>query len=267
MGLTAVLLCLVAFPGEPALDRLARLDPDSPAAPTAPAEPAEYVVEAAARSTTVFLLPPGPRTIRSLEVVPTPATMAAWRGARLGLTWEDDDTAARHAAVDLPLPLAFGRVGSGLVMNPAAFGSATDSWECRLPMPYKARALLRIETESPIEGRVRLKATPGVPASPAYLHAASLADPGGSSRRLEKSSRGHLAGIFSATIAEPSVGSLVVDLDGRPIDGFKVPAWFLDAPRRFQRGFSVASTASVQTPLPVVVFWYSERPGPGGQSQ
>lgn len=160
--------------------------------PVRDAEPALFVVEAAAHSRQAFLLPGGPRTLRELVVEPTPATVEAWRSARLRLVWESDDPDA-GAAVDLPLGLLFGRFAPDAGLNATLLAdSAGPVWVCRFPMPYRAQALLDMATERPLEGRIRLRTTAGVAPGAGYFRAASWSGPA----QFSDTGRGHLAGVL-----------------------------------------------------------------------
>ncbi len=264
------------------LARVARLGvaPGRDAAPpgATATETAEYAAESAARGELSYALPAGPRTVRALEVEPSPATAEAWRLARLRLTWEDDDPWSDGSAVDLPLGLVFGR-GSGLpAVESAAVGTANGAWVNRFPMPYRTRALLRVSTDRPIEGRIRVRTTRGVAADAGYFRGDRL-----SSRpraAVTGRGRGHLAGIFAVTEgpAPAGPGRLVVDgkpggslaatlgIDARrdparsgpgPVRGVLFPAgdagrpaarsaayrWFLVAPVAFEDSFAIEAGA------------------------
>jgi hypothetical protein len=271
-----VVMALAAAPGPPGpgvdLARLARLV-DKPGVeqvspPTPATEAAEYPVESAGRATSVYVLPAGPKTVRALEIVPTAATAAAWRSARLRLTWEADDPDAALAGVDLPLTLA---------------ARAEDrAWVVRLPMPYRSRALLRIDTEAPLEGRIRVRTTRGVDPDAGYLRGAVWETRG----RLVSSGRGHLAGFIRGWAErKPVVTRLVAD--GNEVKPFRVEqqsgpfqavysntmtgegSWRLHDPVIFREGFSIElaeprpSGDYVPADTKVAVFWYSDQPRDG----
>ena len=131
-------------------------------------ESSDFVVDGAVRSTQRFLLPAGPRTIRSLEIEPAPGTSDAWRDARLKLLWERDD---RAAGVDLPLGFAFARVlgvepGSSLLV-----GSSGPVWFNRFPMPYRRQAFLQIDSEAAIRGTIRVRSVRVAAADAGYFRA------------------------------------------------------------------------------------------------
>lgn len=253
--------------------------------PTAPgSEPAEYAVAAAARSTQVFLLPPGPRTVRALEVVPTPATADAWRAARLRLTWEDDDPDPDRAGVDLPLGPAFGRAG-GLPPTASDLVSADGPvWVIRFPMPYRTRALLRIDSGAPLSGRIRLRSDPGVGPRVAYFRGA-LWSPGTGADPVGDESSGSVAGLFPAAGSPDAVARLVAGgrlvIDGRPAASVAdalsprdpapapagAPRGFPAEPIPFERSFSVRSAGPAEGGAAAVVLWYSDRPAAPGRSR
>ena len=235
----------------------------------AAAEPAEYPVEAAARSTRVFLLPDGPRTVRSLEVVATPSTAAAWRAARLRLVWDDDDPDPAGAAVDVPLGRAFGRTGDRLGDESLAVGTEGDAWVLRLPMPYRGRAILRIDADAPLAGLIRVRASRGIATDAGYLHAAEWTGPG----RLAGDGRGHLAGfrLFGdeekARRRAGEVVTLTLD-DGpaRPLGaGIAVNptiwTWYVADPPRFTHSFAWGADADVPSGTTALIYWYTDRPG------
>jgi hypothetical protein len=168
-------------------------------------ESSDYVADGAARSTQRFLLPAGPRTIRSLEIEPVPGTSDAWRDARLKLLWEQDDCVA---GVDMPLGFAFARLpgaepGSSLLM-----GSTGPVWINRFPMPYRRQAFLQIDSEAAIRGTIRVRSVPGVTADAGYLRVSycegDLARSRSASKPIEGfppvelPGRGHYAGTFIA---------------------------------------------------------------------
>ncbi len=257
-----VVLAIAAAPDPSAagvdLARLARLS-DTPGVDRArPAEPvgerAEYPVESASRSTLVYALPAGPRTVRALEIVPDPATVSAWRSARVRLTWDSDDPDPALAAVDLPLVLAFGRCD-----DPSA-------WVNRLPMPYRNRALLRIDTEAPLVGRIRVGSTQAVDPDAGYLRGAVW----DASRRLKGSGRGHIVGAIPELSTELGsiMGLLTVGEEVRPILNSNGPRsfWRLDDPVGFREGFMIEPPRRHDDAAPATqavkgaVFWYSEQP-------
>ncbi len=162
------------------------------------AEEAEYAVNAGKRSTQLFLLPDGPRTIRALEVIPTPKTADAWRSSRLRLIWESDDPA--DAGVDLPLGLAFGRADRSMVYRSLMVGQDAMTWYNYFPMPYRRQALLQIDAEEPIQGLIRVRTLPGVKPGAGYFRAryraSSSSKPGADFEWLNEVGRGHYAGVF-----------------------------------------------------------------------
>ena len=160
-------------------------------------EPAVFAVEGEARSMQRLLFPAGPRTIRSLEVVPTPATADAWRSVRLRLIWDGEDPAA--AGVDLPLGLAFGQAAGAGPYRSVMTGKGEAGWYNRFPMPYRRQALLQIDTERPIRGTIRIRSTAGVDADAGYFHAAARKAPAESGvpfEWLNDRGRGHYVGAF-----------------------------------------------------------------------
>jgi hypothetical protein len=273
----------------------------APAAPgpTLPEpELAEYAVESAARGTLVFLLPSGPRTVRALEVEPAPGTAEAWRQARLRLTWDGDYPAG--AGVEQPLGLAFGRVSAGAGLGATRLvGEEGGAWVNRFPMPYRSQALLQIDTERPLAGRLRARTTRGAVPDAGFFRAAMW--PAGTARPPAPprgSGRGHLAGLLVVSEGGPLperptlIGTLV--LDGRPVGPLasaaglpldvKGPAgpdrgvvggrpggpsaayrWLTDEPMTYDRSVEVEVDDSGEPgdragpAARVVLFWYSDR--------
>lgn len=247
--------------------------PASPpqALPDSKTERAEYVVDTAARSTQVYVLPPGPRTVRSLEIEPTPATADAWRTARLRLFWEGDDPDPALAAFDLPLGLVFGRSEGHTAADSEVIGTSGTVWVNRLPMPYRTGGLLRVDSESPLKGTVRVRTSRGTAADPGYLRA-SVHEP--ARGPFETTGKGRLAGaIFLGDPAKS--GNLL--LDGRPV-GFLSDAIGFVKPRGDGAGKRVllafppapgplafTRTLAVEKADPTATaafFWYADRPAP-----
>lgn len=296
-------LCQVLAAGQPPVDilpdpaDLARLGPrdaPGPAGPSgkrAPTEPAQYVVAAAANSRQVYLLPPGPRTVRELAIEPSLATAEAWRQARLRLVWESDDPEA-PAGVDLPLGLLFGQVGPGVELGTTLVGGKQGpAWVCRLPLPYRAQALLELRTERPLDGRVRLRSSPGVELDAGYLRAQSWTD----APSVTDEGRGQVVGLL--VVGPARAGRLVLDGQNRgPLDeavglrgdgdddrtaadalvrgfvrlGDQGPTaryrWLAAGPLTFDRGLSIVDAPAAgaddgaAASARAVVFWYSDQP-------
>jgi hypothetical protein len=164
-------------------------------------EKAEYTINAIEHTSLTFELPGGPRTIRSLELVPTPETADAWRSSRLRMLWEGDEPA--DAGVDLPLGFAFGQAFGAEPYRSLIVGQAEGMWYLRFPMPYKRQALLLLDTERPIRGKLRVTSVPGADAAAGYLRArfaeAIPTQPHVDFSLLNDRGRGHFAGVFLAT--------------------------------------------------------------------
>jgi hypothetical protein len=261
-----------------------RPSPEGQALPAA--QPAEYLVDLTARSSVTYLLPAGPRTVRRLEVVPTPGTADAWQAARLRLNWESDDPGASQAGLDLPLGLAFGRSAVGALTESSPVGSNGPAWVNRLPMPYRTRATLRIDTDRPLMGRIRLSTTQSVPADAGYLRATSWRSgaPTGV-EPIREPGRGHVVGLVlvsehgvvnterngeEAWYSSPqTLGRLVLDDRvvgplaaavglpgparevGNPqspgVKPFGASRWLVDEPLTYDHSVAVVCTAGVAT--------------------
>lgn len=177
------------------------------------AESAVFKVAGEARSTHVFLLPDGPRTVRSFEVRPEAGTDEAWRSARLRLTWDGESPG--EAGIDLTLGLAFGQgAGTGSESGPTRsvlVGPSEDGegWSNRFPMPYRRQALLQIDAERPLKGTIRLRTVSGVEEGAGYFRAeereARVLATGGDFEWGDERGRGHYVGAF--LIAGPITGA------------------------------------------------------------
>jgi hypothetical protein len=165
------------------------------------AEGAVYNVEALGRSSLTFALPDGPRTLRSLEIVPTPETAEAWRGARLRLVWDSEDPAV--AGFDLPLGCAFAQADRAEPYRSILAGRDERGWYLHAPMPYRRRALLQIDSPRPIQGRIRLMSVAGIDRQAGYFRAAYVASspmrPFDGNTCWSDRGRGHYVGIVLTT--------------------------------------------------------------------
>ncbi|HEV3122013.1 MAG TPA: DUF2961 domain-containing protein, partial [Isosphaeraceae bacterium] len=164
-------------------------------------EQAEYVVDLIPRASATFELPGGPRTLRSLEVIPAAGTSDAWRSARLRLSW--DTEIAGPAGVDLPLGYAFGQALGSAPYQSVLIGQNGEAWYLRFPMPYRQRGTLRIDTMRRIKGSLRVVSVPGADANAGYFRAhyveALPTRKGVDFPLLAAKGRGHYAGTFLAT--------------------------------------------------------------------
>ncbi|QEH34093.1 hypothetical protein OJF2_26270 [Aquisphaera giovannonii] len=162
---------------------------------------AKYEVEGLGGSTHRYVLPPGPATIRSLEVTPAPGTEEAWKAARLRMAWEADDDSA--PAVDVPLGAAFGIAYGSAPYRSILIGQKDGTWYDRYPMPYRRQAILRIDTEKPLKGTIVARYVKQVAADDGYFRAswreATPARKGEDFPWLKQEGRGHFAGVFLMT--------------------------------------------------------------------
>ncbi|GAC1463756.1 MAG: hypothetical protein NVSMB9_01600 [Isosphaeraceae bacterium] len=256
---------------------------------------ADYLVELAARSTVVFLLPPGPRTIRALEATPSTGSADAWASANLRLIWESDDTGSPLVGVNLPLGLAFGRRSGQPPVESVAVGAIGGTWINRFPMPYHTSALLRIDTEAPLEGRIRVKTTRSAPADARYFRGIAfpgvpedskdaavsgrgvilVTDTDGTSGRLvgdaaswaflsSASGDVHAPATASRDSSSTSLGSGFL-LAGPPRRPASMYAWLRSEPRPAPSG-TAPSTARREVAVEAF-FWYSASPAPGREGR
>lgn len=183
-------------------------------------EEAEYPVDGTERSTRLFALPDGPRTIRSFDVVIDPKTADNWRSARLRITWDGANPAS--PSVDLPLGDFFGLPDRGLTYRSLLTGENEHVWSNRFPMPYRAGAMIQIDADGPIRGAVRVRTQRGPAPGAGYFRAASRSQAAGALNWESQGERGHLVGTFlqakgrgdrSAWLAK----SLYLIADGQPL--------------------------------------------------
>ncbi len=260
MSWLALVICSLATAADPApFAGIERLDGKGEVRVGA-SEVAEYAVDTAARSTQVFLLPDGPRTVRALVVVAQPATRDAWRAARLRLVWDDDNPEPTHAAVDLSIGGMFDAShGEGVV------GVEGDAWVFRLPMPYRSRAIVRIDADAPIAGLIRVRTTRENEPNAGYLHAREWN--GGD--RFTWDGRGHCVGVRVVGDESAKVSKRVTmtldDAPARPLADLltvknEPRMWFLARtvalrPRVIDRRNSALPEKSA-----VLFYWYADRP-------
>jgi hypothetical protein len=193
-------------------------DPGGPVAIPPGAETAEFRVEGLARSTHLFLLPDGPRTVRSFEVIPDPDTADAWRSARLRLSWDGDDP--DRPGVDLPAGVLFGQAFEVAPFATVLAGGDAAGWYGRFPMPYRRQALLKIDAGAPIKGVLRVRTTPGVEPNAGYFRAAVLSSrsSGSDFDWTDERGRGHAVGMVLTWAGRPGlpIGSWGVVESARP---------------------------------------------------
>jgi hypothetical protein len=206
---------LTPFQEEPSLRERAQLEravaawskPQDLVSPDrVPMETSEYIVDGIARNSHRFVMPAGPRTIRSLELEVAPGTGNAWSAARLRLMWEDPGAAA---GVDLPLGFAFARLANAEPVQSLLMGQSGSTWSNRFPMPYRHQAFLQVDAEAAIRGTLRVRTVPGIAPDDGYFRSiyrevpgtGSPVEPGG----FELAGRGHFAGILLAARGQAGV--------------------------------------------------------------
>jgi hypothetical protein len=186
-------------------------------------EKAEFHVDGGRRSMQRFILPAGPRTIRSLDVVADPRTADAWRSARIRLIWEGDDPAG--AGVDVPLGFLFAQVEGVNPHQSLLAGQREQRWWNRFPMPYRRQALIQVDAEEPVKGLIRVRTVAGVDPGAGYFRAVYRAAPVNLSEAgfdwLQAQGRGHLVGLFLVTETPAQshqrlAGSVRLAADGGP---------------------------------------------------
>ncbi len=187
----------------------------------ADADVACYGVAGLASSSHQYALRAGPATIRSFEIIPAPGTEAAWRAARLRLVWDQDETA--DAAVDLPLGQAFGWVEGASPYQSLLVGERYGAWYNRFPMPYRRQAIVRIDTEQPIKGTIRVRTRSGVAPDAGFFHAVerqSIPTRAGTDFTwLKEDGRGHFAGVLLMTEGKAKLPYWLEGDDRFTVDG------------------------------------------------
>jgi hypothetical protein len=185
------------------------------------ADLAEYDVEGLANSTHQYVLRAGPATIRSFEVVPAAGTEDAWSASRLRIAWDDDE--AGRAGVDLPLGQALGRVEGALPYHSLLLGQRNGIWYNRFPMPYRRQAIVRIDAENPLKGKLRVRTLRSVDSDAAFFHAAQRRStptrPKEDFTWLKEQGRGHFAGILLSTDGKAKLPYWLEGDDRFRIDG------------------------------------------------
>lgn len=162
---------------------------------------ANYEMEATGNSEVSFVLPPGPATVRSIQLEPTDATAEAWRDVRFRIDW--DRAEGETSAVDLPVGLAFGTPAGAISYSSLLMSQYNGVWFNRFPMPYREQGILRFESTKPIKAKMRVLVQKGTADDAGYLHAdfreATPPKPGEDFSWLNQRGRGHFAGVFMWT--------------------------------------------------------------------
>jgi hypothetical protein len=180
-----------------------------------------YDVEGLARSTHEYAFRAGPATIHAIEVIPASGTDEAWKTARLRMAWDTDNSS--ETAVDLPLGHAFGVVEGAEPYQSLLVGQRGRTWYNRFPMPYRRQAILRIDTEKPLKGTIRVWTVDRVFDDDGYFHAAFReATPTRSKENfgwLKDEGRGHFAGVLLMTEGNAKLPYWLEGDDQFTIDG------------------------------------------------
>ncbi|MGC8642758.1 MAG: DUF2961 domain-containing protein [Isosphaeraceae bacterium] len=183
---------------------------------------AAYDIEGLSQSTHEYGLRAGPATIRALELTPAKGTEEAWKATRLRIAWDTDNS--QDSAVDLPLGHAFGWVEGSNDYQSLILGRHLGRWYNRFPMPYRRQAIVRLDTEKPLKGTLRVWTTRGVHADDGYVHAAlRQAVPTRSKEEfgwLKEEGHGHFAGVLLMTEGKAKLpywleGDDLFNIDGR----------------------------------------------------
>jgi hypothetical protein len=185
------------------------------------ADGAEYDVEGLANSSHQYALRRGPATIRSFEVIPAAGTENAWSSARLRMVWDDDEAA--NAGVDLPLGQAMGCVLGARPYQSLLVGQHDGAFYNRFPMPYHRQAVVRIDTEKPLKGRIRVRTFRGVAPDAAFFHfvqrRSSPTRSGEDFTWLRDQGRGHFAGVLLMTEGKAKLPYWLEGDDRFKVDG------------------------------------------------
>jgi hypothetical protein len=131
-------------------------------------------------------------------------------------------------------------------------------------MPYRTRAVLRIDTDAPLAGRLTVRSTRGVAADVGYFRAAAR------SARPGAAGPGRLAGLLVDPGPRRAAGAGRLVIDGRPAGNLaEQPGtsgvdrvachWFVSGPVVFQHWISIEGAEGAT----VALFWYAQSPGPG----
>ena len=180
-----------------------------------------YKLDGVGNSEHVFILPPGPATIRSIELEPTEATADAWRSARLRLVW--DQGAGGEPAVDLPVAFAFGTLADTIPFSSLLVGQRDGTWYNRFPMPYRNQAVLRVNATQPIRGTFQVRFEKGIPDHAGYLRAdfreAPTTRPNEVFNWLDERGRGHFAGVLMSSRGQANPPFRLEWVDRFQIDG------------------------------------------------
>lgn len=182
---------------------------------------ASYEIEGLGHSTHEYGLRPGPATIRALELTPARGTEEAWKAARLRIAWDTDNS--EDAAVDLPLGHAMGWADGAHEYQSLLLGQHEGHWYNRFPMPYRRQAIVRIDSEKPLKGTMRVWTTQGISAYAGFFHAAfrqavptrSQVDFGW----LNEEGHGHYAGVLLMTQGRAKLPYWLEGDDRFQIDG------------------------------------------------
>lgn len=182
---------------------------------------ATYELEGVGNSEFTFVLPPGPATIRSIELEPTEATVDAWRSVRLQLIW--DQGPKGESAVDLPAGFAFGTLDGAIAYSSLLMGQRDGVWYNRFPMPYRKQGVLRLKSTKPIKGTFRIRFEREIADGAGYFRAgqreALPTKPNEDFKWLNERGRGHFAGVLMWTEGKAKLPYWLEGDDQFRIDG------------------------------------------------
>ncbi|CAN5905483.1 hypothetical protein BH23PLA1_BH23PLA1_19430 [soil metagenome] len=130
---------------------------ESPQVPALPpgAEVATFRIDALGLTTTVYSLPPGPRTIQRVEWSATPDS-SDWSASRFRLIRDAEDR--RSPALDFSLGRDFDLDDPTLSLDKTAIELLNDQ-----PFSYRRGGRLILDTTGEVRGTFRIVSTPGLP--------------------------------------------------------------------------------------------------------
>ena len=137
------------------------------------------------------------------------------------MVWDHDEAA--DAGVDLPLGQAFGLVEGAGPYQSLLVGQRDGAWYNRFPMPYHRQAIVRIDTEKPLKGTIRVRTLRGVAPDAAFFHSVQRQSiptrTGEDFTWLKEEGRGHFAGVLLMTEGKAKLPYWLEGDDRFKVDG------------------------------------------------